>query len=51
MALSALTALSGLTLALDRSAGLRVADAYLTDADVIVANGVLHQIDTVLLLR
>jgi uncharacterized surface protein with fasciclin (FAS1) repeats len=51
MAVSALTALSGVQLTVTSTHGLRVAQSYLTQADHLAANGVLHQIDAVLLLR
>jgi uncharacterized surface protein with fasciclin (FAS1) repeats len=46
-----LIALSGSRLALTSAQGLRVEQSYLTQADQITANGVLHRIDAVLLLR
>jgi uncharacterized surface protein with fasciclin (FAS1) repeats len=51
MAVSALTALSGVKLTFTNTHGLRVEQSYLTQADQLAANGVLHQIDAVLLLR
>ena len=51
MAVSALTALSGVQLTITSTRGLRVEQSYLTQADQLAANGVLHLIDAVLLLR
>lgn len=42
-------ALSGGTLAIDTSDGVKVGNATVTQADVMASNGVIHVIDTVLL--
>ena len=47
--LSEATALSGGTLAIDTSDGVKVGGATVTQADVMASNGVIHIIDTVLL--
>jgi uncharacterized surface protein with fasciclin (FAS1) repeats len=46
-----LIALSGARLIIASAHGLRVEQSYLTQADQITANGVLHRIGAVLLLR
>ncbi|MEI8307364.1 MAG: fasciclin domain-containing protein [Chloroflexales bacterium] len=51
MDMLAVTALSGARLTLTSTHGLRVEQSYLTQADQITSNGVLHRIDAVLLLR
>ncbi|MEI7646330.1 MAG: fasciclin domain-containing protein [Chloroflexales bacterium] len=51
MDMPAVTALSGTRITLTSTHGLQVAQSYLTQADQITDNGVLHQIGAVLLLR
>lgn len=50
MGLPATTAISGKALTVSSAGGLRVERSYLIAADQLAANGVVHQIDTVILL-
>jgi uncharacterized surface protein with fasciclin (FAS1) repeats len=45
------TTVAGLDLAIDATAGVRVNGATVTTADLVVKNGVIHVIDTVLVPR
>ncbi|MEM6993975.1 MAG: fasciclin domain-containing protein [Myxococcota bacterium] len=47
--ISEATAMSGGTLPIDTSAGVKIGAATVTQADVLASNGVIHVIDTVLL--
>lgn len=47
--LKSATTLSGTTVAIDASSGVKVAGATVTKADIVASNGVVHVIDTVLI--